>query len=54
MHVEHALNALDGVKAVVTLDPPVAAVEFSGPEIGLGELQKAVTERAGEYTLRAR
>ena len=44
----------DGVKAVVTLDPPVAAVEFSGPEIGLGELQKAVTERAGEYTLRAR
>ena len=54
MHVEHALNALDGVKAVVTLDPPVAAVEFSGPEVGLGELQKAVTERAGEYTLRAR
>ena len=54
MHVEHALNALDGVKAVVTLDPPVAAVEYSGPEVGLGELQKAVTERAGEYTLRAR
>lgn len=47
MHVEHALNALDGVKAVVTLDPPVAAVEYSGPEVGLGELQKAVTERAG-------
>lgn len=54
MHVEHALNTLDGVKAVVTLDPPVAAVEYSGPEVGLGELQKAVTERAGEYTLRAR
>lgn len=53
-HVENALNALDGVKAVVTLHPPVASVEFSGPEIGLGELQKAVTERAGEYTLRTR
>ncbi|WP_290541327.1 heavy metal translocating P-type ATPase [Alistipes sp.] len=53
-HVEQALNALEGVKAVVTLDPPVAVVEFSGPEIGLGELQKAVAERAGEYTLRER
>ena len=49
-----ACGTLDGVKAVVTLDPPVAAVEFSGPEVGLGELQKAVTERAGVYTLRAR
>ena len=54
MHVEHGLKTLDGVKAVVTLEPPVAAVEFSGPEVGLGELQKAVTERAGVYTLRAR
>ena len=50
-HVENALNGIDGVKAVVTLDPPVAVVEFSGAEIGLAELQKAVLERAGEYRL---
>lgn len=52
MHVEKALNSIDGVKATVTLDPPVATVEFSGEEKPLKELQEVVTENAGEYTLK--
>ena len=52
MHVEKALNALEGVRAAVTLEPPVAEVEFTGDRIyTLAELQKQVTEEAGEYTL---
>ena len=51
MHVEKALNKLEGVTATVTLDPPVATVQFSGKEYSLEELQKQVTEEAGEYTL---
>ena len=30
MHVEKALNGIDGVRATVELEPPVATVEFSG------------------------
>ena len=52
MHVEKALNSIDGVKATVTLDPPVAVVEFSGEEKPLKELQEIVTENAGDYTLK--
>ena len=52
MHVEKALNSIDGVKATVTLDPPVATVEFSGEEKPLKELQEVVTENAGDYTLK--
>ena len=52
MHVEKALNGIDGVKATVTLDPPVAEVEFTGGhEIPLEDLQKTVSDQAGEYTL---
>ena len=51
MHVEKALNKLDGVSATVTLDPPVATVQFSGKEYTLEELQQQVTEEAGEYGL---
>ena len=51
MHVEKALNKLDGVTATVTLDPPVATVQFSGKEYTLEELQQQVTEEAGEYGL---
>ncbi len=50
-HVEKALNGIDGVKAVVTLDPPEARVEFSGREKSLEELQAAVRSEAGDYTL---
>ena len=52
MHVEKALNALDGVRAEVSLEPAVASVEFApGKEYTLEELQKQVTEEAGDYTL---
>ena len=50
-HVEKALNSMDGVSAVVTLDPPLAEVEFTGAERSLEELQAFVTEEAGDYTL---
>ena len=50
-HVEKALNSMDGVKATVTLDPPVAIVEFTGEERTLEELQAIVAEEAGDYTL---
>lgn len=52
MHVEKALNSIDGVHATVTLDPPVASVEFSKGEKTLDELQAVVTEEAGDYTLK--
>lgn len=51
MHVEKALNKLDGVSAVVSLDPPVATVTFTGKEYTLEELQKQVSEEAGDYKL---
>ena len=49
--VENALNGIEGLKASVTLDPPVAAVEFSGREIALADLQKIVSDKAGAYIL---
>lgn len=53
MHVEKALNRLEGVNATVTLDPPVATVEFTGGrEYTLEELQKQVSEEAGDYILK--
>ena len=52
MNVEKALNSMEGVHATVTLNPPVAIVEFSDGEKTLEELQKAVTEEAGDYTLK--
>ena len=51
IHVEKALNKLEGVDATVTLDPPVATVTFSGKEYTLEELQRQVTEEAGDYRL---
>ena len=50
-HVENALNSIDGVKAVVTLEPPVATVEFTKGELSLDELQQVVTSKAGEYKM---
>lgn len=51
IRVEKALNSVEGVKAVVTLNPPVATVEFTEKELGLEALQQAVTDKAGEYGL---
>lgn len=53
-HVEKALNKIDGVSATVTLDPPIATVTFSNKELTLEELQQAVTDDAGDYTLTPR
>ncbi len=50
-HVEEALNSMDGVKAVVTLDPPLAEIEFADKERSLEELQVFVSEEAGNYIL---
>lgn len=48
--VEDALNSIEGVKASVTLDPPAAVIEAAArPDVS--ELQKAVTGKAGEYTI---
>lgn len=44
MHVEKALNGIEGLRAVVTLDPPAATVEFTGREPELAELQRALGE----------
>ena len=46
MHVEKALNSMEGIHATVTLNPPVATVEFSDGEKTLEELQKVVTRRS--------
>lgn len=49
--VERALNSLEGVKATVTLEPPVATVEFEGEPLAVEELQKRITEKAGDYQI---
>lgn len=50
-HVEKALNSIPGVQATVSLEPPLAIVEFTDGEKTLDELQNIVTENAGEYIL---
>ena len=50
MHVEKALNNLPGVTATVTLNPPVAVVEYAGEELPVETLRKALDE-AGGYTI---
>ena len=49
--VERALNSIEGVKAEVTLDPPVAIVEFENEPLSLEELQKILREKAGDYQI---
>ena len=49
--VERALNTIEGAKVVVTLDPPVASIEFSGNPLSVEELQKILTEKAGDYQI---
>lgn len=47
-HIENALNNMEGVLAVVTLEPPAAVLEFSGQEKTIEDLQKLLSE-AGDY-----
>lgn len=49
--VERALNGVEGLKATVTLEPPVATVEFDEVPLSIEELQKIVTEKAGDYQI---
>ena len=49
-HVEKALNTIEGVKATVTLEPPVASIE-SDHELRLEDLQQTITEEAGDYKI---
>ena len=42
IHAEKALNQLEGVQATVTLDPPMAVIEFADGEKTLAELQAAL------------
>ena len=49
-HVEKALNSIEGVKATVTLNPPVATIESDHP-LTSGDLQQVITEKAGDYTI---
>lgn len=54
MHVEKALNNLEGVRATVTLDPPAATIEFTdGKSYTLEELQAQITKEAGDYQILA-
>jgi len=47
--VEKALNAVDGIKANVTLDPPLASITME-KHIATGQLQEALTA-VGKYTI---
>ena len=49
--VERALNSIEGVKVEVTLEPPVATVEYEGSPLSVEELQKILTEKAGDYQI---
>ena len=49
--VERALNGVEGLKATVTLEPPVAVVEFDEAPLSIEELQKILTEKAGDYQI---
>ena len=54
MHVEKALNSLEGIRATVTLDPPAATIEFTdGKSYTLEELQAQITKEAGDYQILA-
>ena len=49
--VERAFNSIEGLKAEVSLDPPMANIEFEGEPLGVDELQHILTEKAGDYQI---
>ena len=49
--VERALNSIERVKAEVTLEPPVATVEWEGTPLPIEELQKILIEKGGDYQI---
>ncbi|MDR2921428.1 MAG: heavy-metal-associated domain-containing protein [Tannerella sp.] len=48
--VEDALNSIEGVNAVVTLQPPLATIEFINGELPLEKLQGVLSE-TGDFTI---
>lgn len=52
-HVENALNSMPGVHAEVTLEPPVAVIEFDSAEVPVEELQKRLAEE-GDYFIKTK
>lgn len=49
--VERALNTIEGAKVTVTLEPPVAIIEYDGEPLSVEELQQILTEKAGDYQI---
>ena len=49
--VERALNSIDGIQATVMLEPPVATVIFDNQPLSMEELQRIITEKAGDYQI---
>ena len=49
--VERALNSIDGIQATVTLEPPAATVIFDNQPLSMEELQRIITEKAGDYQI---
>lgn len=49
--VEKVLNSIEGVTAIVTLEPPVATLTFEDKVLSIEELQKVIDEKAGDYRL---
>ncbi len=50
-HVEEALNSIPDVSASVTLDPPIAIIEFAGEKLPIETLQEYITKKAGSYRI---
>ena len=49
--VERALNTIEGANVTVTLEPPVAIIEYDGEPLSMEELQQILTEKAGDYQI---
>ena len=49
--VERALNTIGGANVTVTLEPPVAIIEYDGEPLSVEELQQILTEKAGDYQI---
>ena len=48
--VDKALNSLEGIRAILTLDPPISIVEFDDDKVPLPDLQLVVS-KAGNFRL---
>ena len=49
--VERVLNTIEGANVTVTLEPPVAIIEYDGEPLSVEELQQILTEKAGDYQI---